>query len=103
METLRRILIALSVVLVVCRAIAADAPCDDPCSKPTAMARSGYPVTLFGTGTKDMMYEFEITGERADKMPRWNPTGGPPPLAISDAVVKAEAWMKKRNPEVRQF
>jgi hypothetical protein len=36
LETSRRILIALSVVLVVSRAIAADAPCDDPCGKPTS-------------------------------------------------------------------
>ena len=36
METLRRIIMVLSLVLVVTRAIAADAPCDDPCGKPTS-------------------------------------------------------------------
>jgi hypothetical protein len=35
-ETLRRTLIALSLVLLAFRTIAADAPCDDPCGKPTS-------------------------------------------------------------------
>ena len=61
-------------------------------------------VYLFGHGTAEgMMYEFSIAGDRAEKLPRWVPSNDPLPLPTGTAVQTAEAWMKARNPEIKQF
>jgi hypothetical protein len=60
-------------------------------------------VYLFGSGSDGVMNEFSILGERAEKLPQWTPNDGPPPLPIGSAIKAAEAWMKVRNPEIKQF
>ena len=59
---------------------------------------------LFGEGTAEgVMYEFSIPMERAEKLPPWAPGNEFPPLTIGNALRTAEEWMKKRNPEIKQF
>jgi hypothetical protein len=68
-----------------------------------AAAPPNFPVTLFGAGTSEVMYEYQLSPERADRLPRWSPNDGPPPLAIRDATAVAEKWIKQQNPEVKLF
>jgi len=61
-------------------------------------------VYLFGQGTSEgLMFGFEVSAERVEKLPRWSPSGAQPPLPIGAAVQAAEEWIKKRHAEIRQF
>ena len=63
----------------------------------------GFTVSL-ATGPDGARYIFEITPERANRLPRWDQSISPdPPLSGSDARRAGERWLKLRNPHVTRF
>ena len=46
---------------------------------------------------------WEITPERAAALPQWSIESPEPPVSIGDVARIAEAWLKARSPDVRQF
>jgi hypothetical protein len=60
-------------------------------------------VSLFGQGDMDTMYTWAVPREKFDAQLQWSPSAGSPPLPIGRAVEIADAWIKKQNPDVRQF
>lgn len=60
-------------------------------------------VVLFGQGDMETMFQWEISSEKFNSQPSWSPTAGAPPLAINKAVAIADAWIKKKNPEIKKF
>jgi hypothetical protein len=56
------------------------------------------------TGPDGAPQVFEITSERAARLPRWDQSITPdPPLSPSDARRAGERWLKVRNPDVQRF
>jgi TonB family protein len=56
------------------------------------------------TGPDGARQVFEITVERAARLPRWDQSITPdPPLSASDARRTGERWLKVRNPHVKRF
>jgi protein TonB len=63
------------------------------------------PFTLAqATGPDSARQVFEITSDRAARLPRWDQSITPdPPLSASDARRAGERWLKVRNPHVKRF
>jgi TonB family protein len=78
-----------------------------PFTAPAMGFPSGPPpgrVSIYTLRTPDGKTNYwEIPQERAEALPDWNPRTSPPPLSIADAAKAAEAWLKKQNPEVKEF
>jgi TonB family protein len=56
------------------------------------------------TGPDGASYFFEITPDRANRLPWWDQSISPdPPLSASDARRAGERWLKLRNPQVARF
>lgn len=70
---------------------------------PPAGATSTSMITLgVATGRNGVRYVFEITPDRADKLPRWDPRQAPePPLSMLEARRAGEAWLKAKASEIR--
>jgi hypothetical protein len=73
-----------------------------PASVPLAQTRGD--VTLFAQGAMNgPMHNWEITNQRFEAQPKWQPSNATLPLSIPKALELAEAWIKKKNPEVKTF
>jgi hypothetical protein len=71
---------------------------------PAAIAQARGDVTLFGHGEMNgPMYNWEVTTQRFEAQPKWLPTNPALPLTIPKAVDAAQTWIKKKNPEVKEF
>jgi TonB family protein len=46
---------------------------------------------------------WDIERSRYDALPVWNPTAGPVPLTLSEALKAAEAWLTRQNPDVKSW
>ena len=68
-----------------------------------AIAQSREEVPLFTSRTNGKVFEYAVDAARAEKQPKWSPSKTPPPLSIADAVGRADAWIKKRNPRIDTF
>jgi hypothetical protein len=56
------------------------------------------------TGPDGATYVFEITPDRANRLPWWDQSITPdPPFSASDARRAGERWLKVRNPHVQRF
>jgi len=60
-------------------------------------------VVLFGQGDMKTMYQWEVSSQKFSTQPRWSPSSGAPPLTIEKAVEIATEWIKKKNPEIKNF
>jgi TonB family protein len=61
-------------------------------------------VVSVAAGLDSATYVFEITPDRANRLPRWDQSTTPdPPLSASDARRTGERWLTVRNPHVTRF
>src|SRR5437764_4980423 len=60
-------------------------------------------VPLFTSNIEGKALEYSIPEARAEKLPKWDPKQTSIPLPMPEAVAKAEAWLKKRNPKIDSF
>lgn len=67
----------------------------------TASAQSD--VVLFGQGDTQTMYQWVVPWKKFVAQPQWTPSSGNPPLPIAKAAEVADAWIKKKNPDIKAF
>jgi hypothetical protein len=60
-------------------------------------------VPLFTLQNEGKAIDYSISEARADKLPKWDPSQPTIPLQINEAVSKAQAWIKKKNPKIESF
>ena len=60
-------------------------------------------VVLFGQGDTQTMYHWAVPWKKFLAQPKWAPASGNPPLSIAKATEVAEAWIRKKNPDVKAF
>ena len=60
-------------------------------------------VPLFKAENGGKVIDYSISQERAKKLQKWDPTQTDVPLQVHEAVVKAQGWIKKRNPKIDSF
>lgn len=60
-------------------------------------------VPLFKAQNEGKVLDYSISQARADRLPKWDPTQPTIPLQIHEAVAKAQAWIKKKNPKIESF
>ena len=68
-------------------------------------AQSSSTVSVTQTRTQEGITSYwEISSQRADRLPSWNPRNTPnPPLSSGDAIKVGEDWLRQQNPEVKTF
>ena len=77
------------------------APYAPPMGAPTPASSM---IRLTSSRSPDgMTTVWEITPERAAALPQWSIESPEPPVSIGDVARIAEAWLKARSPDVRQF
>jgi hypothetical protein len=60
-------------------------------------------VPLFKAQNEGKVIDYSISSGRAKKLQKWDPIKQVVPLQIHEAVAKALAWIKKRNPKIDSF
>ncbi|MFN7309342.1 MAG: hypothetical protein ACK5S1_00915 [bacterium] len=70
----------------------------------TASAQPRGEVSLLGEGDDKTMHYWEVTRQKWAAQPKWLPSAaGSPPLPIAKAVELADAWLRTRHADVKQF
>ena len=74
-----------------------------PVPPPAAQSRPVITITN-AIGQDGTRYQYEISQERADRLPLWDQRVAPEaPLSMSAARKAAEAWLTARTPEIKTF
>ena len=68
-----------------------------------ANAESREEVRLYGASGDGKAIEYAITTSRAEQTPRWGSAKQGLPLSVSEAVAKADTWMRQQNPTIQSF
>jgi TonB family protein len=73
----------------------------------TALAKpsAGQMFTISASVDQDgRRYVYEISQERSDGLPQWDQqAASEPPLSMSEATKRGEAWLRSRTPEIMTF
>jgi hypothetical protein len=68
-----------------------------------AYGQSRGEVPLFKTHNDGKVIDYSISPNRAEKLPKWDPTQPAIPLQLHEAVAKAQSWIKKQNPKIDSY
>ena len=60
-------------------------------------------VPLFKTQNEGRVLAYSISQGRANRLPKWDLAQPTIPLQIHEAVAKAQAWVKKKNPKIESL